>query len=235
MRPFRRRRIRFRAPVVRRIDGRRAVAVRWVLASPDQASGPIHVFQASSLGPLGCEASGLTPSPPVPRSDLINRFGPANRGAEGGTRTRTARRPLAPQGFVRLPRASLVFPSVAAPTGAKSDAKASAQRPTESRPSVANRRHPDCNDRYRIRETDSHCRAGDKYPPMKLRPDGEHFPPEPVRTGPCPRPSDHASHLESELILYHIGILYDEHTSKGQAWQSRTISQVTTSGPFGRA
>ena len=152
MRPFRRRRIRFRAPVVRRIDGRRAVAVRWVFASPDQASGPLHVVQASSLGPLGCEASGLTPSPPAPRSGLINRFGPANRGAEGGTRTRTARRPLAPQGFVRLPQSSVLFPSVTALTGAKSDAKASAQRPAKSRPSVANWRHLYCIPRHWIRE-----------------------------------------------------------------------------------
>ena len=124
--------------LVRRIGGHRAVAVRRVCASADQASSPLHVFQASNLGPLGCRASCTAPRALDSRAVLPNRFGEPREGAEGGTRTRTARRPLAPQGFVRLPRPSVLFPSVSAPTSTESDAKASAQRPAILRLFVAN-------------------------------------------------------------------------------------------------
>ena len=82
---------------------------------------------------------------------LIDSCATRTAGAEGGIRTRTARRPLAPQGVVRLPRPSLLVTSVRALAGANSEAKASAQRPTESRLSVANRRHPDFIRQDRIR------------------------------------------------------------------------------------
>ena len=79
--------------------------------------------------------------PTAPQMGQTRGSEPANRGAEGGTRTHTARRPLAPQGFVYLARSSLVFPSVRALASANSEAKASAQRSTICRRSVANRRH----------------------------------------------------------------------------------------------
>ena len=111
--------------LVRRLCSGSASTVRRAYASPDQAS---------SLAPRALNSRAVPP----------NSLGEPREGAEGGTRTRTARRPLAPQGFVCLPRASLLFPSVSAPTSAKSDAKASAQRPAKCRPSVANRRHINC-------------------------------------------------------------------------------------------
>ena len=100
----------------------------------------------------GESIASIAASTGMSRSHVSRRWRPQVLAALDATRTRTARRPLAPQGFVRLPQSSVLFPSVTALTGAKSDAKASAQRPAKSRPSVANWRHLYCIPRHWIRE-----------------------------------------------------------------------------------
>ena len=191
------------------------MAVRRVCASADQASSPLHVFQASNLGPLGCRASCTAPRALDSRAVLPNRFGEPREGAEGGTRTRTARRPLAPQGFVRLSRPSVLFPSVNALTGTISDAKASAQRPAKCRPSVANRRHLYSNGRRRICADVRPWCVGDY---CQLRE------PHPSATGGVPRLAGRPATRQPSYSLFsvHLAGARDFHRSaRSRRWRNR--------------